>query len=448
MTTTTTPTSGAADLPKALRLAEEITELMCSTEAAARTLAAAADELVRLHAESEMRRAALLDEMQKAALAAGRATAAQPGVVYAELPVPNYPKSGGFPGTFAEAQMCAFADATHAIRASHGQAPAQAADAAVGHDEDLLEKLYWEFDSQRKKTGEERLAFKVKMRFYASEFLRRSDGKMTFAQSVSDDMMDLADRLGSEFDDVDPRAWKHLLVYAPKAAPADVAPPSAITASIMRDDGGEQPAPSPAPAEPDMRAVVAVAVTMLYESHPDDVLRTFTIAELAEIVRITEAMGSEQVEAIYKRARDALAVRITFHPAQADSQPAPIDMVLHCPACGLQHVDAPDAWRPGSDPLWDNPPHRSHLCHGCGHIWRPADVPTNGMEAVKTRGKADSPIAARALADSVLEDAARYRYLRDGDWREHEKLESVIRLQLNALWDETIDAARKQGEKQ
>src|SRR5574340_600312 len=23
---------------------------------------------------------------------------------------------------------------------------------------------------------------------------------------------------------------------------------------------------------------------------------------------------------------------------------------------------------------WDNPPHRSHLCHGCGHIWRPADV--------------------------------------------------------------------------
>ena len=48
-------------------------------------------------------------------------------------------------------------------------------------------------------------------------------------------------------------------------------------------------------------------------------------------------------------------------------------------------------------------------------------------------------------ADSVQEDAARYRYLRDGDWREHEKLESVIRLQLNALWDETIDAARKQG---
>ena len=77
MTQDTTPTSGAADLPKALRLAAAISNLLCSNEAAARTLAAAADELVRLHAESEMRRAALLDEMQKAALAARQATAAQ-----------------------------------------------------------------------------------------------------------------------------------------------------------------------------------------------------------------------------------------------------------------------------------------------------------------------------------------------------------------------------------
>lgn len=39
-------------------------------------------------------------------------------------------------------------------------------------------------------------------------------------------------------------------------------------------------------------------------------------------------------------------------------------------------------------------------------------------------------------------DAARYRYLRDGDWREHDKLESIIRLQLNKLWDAAIDDAR------
>lgn len=139
---------------------------------------------------------------------------------------------------------------------------------------------------------------------------------------------------------------------APSASPA-VVPSAAITASVMRDDGGEKP---------------AFCLMVSYRSEKD--------------------------------AMDALTLLATPTP-QADSQPAPIDMVLHCPACGLQHIDAPDAWRPGSDPLWDNPPHRSHLCHGCGHIWRPADVPTNGMEAVKTRGKADSPIAARAPADSV-----------------------------------------------
>lgn len=63
---------------------------------------------------------------------------------------------------------------------------------------------------------------------------------------------------------------------------------------------------------------------------------------------------------------------------------APIDMVIYCPCCGLQHIDNPSEG-------WDNPPHRSHLCHGCNHVWRPADVPTNGVAAVRTVGKADHP---------------------------------------------------------
>lgn len=37
------------------------------------------------------------------------------------------------------------------------------------------------------------------------------------------------------------------------------------------------------------------------------------------------------------------------------SLPAPLDMVLHCPKCGLQHVDAPEL------PEWTNPVHSSHL---------------------------------------------------------------------------------------
>lgn len=61
----------------------------------------------------------------------------------------------------------------------------------------------------------------------------------------------------------------------------------------------------------------------------------------------------------------------------------PIDMVLYCPKCGLQHIDEPSE-------SWDNPPHKSHLCHRCGLIWRPCDRPTNGVCATATVGKADN----------------------------------------------------------
>jgi hypothetical protein len=71
-----------------------------------------------------------------------------------------------------------------------------------------------------------------------------------------------------------------------------------------------------------------------------------------------------------------------------DGLTVPIDMVLHCPNCGAQHIDAVTE-------TWPNEPHRTHLCHYCEHRWRPADVATNGVEAVKTRGKDDSPIVVR-----------------------------------------------------
>lgn len=65
---------------------------------------------------------------------------------------------------------------------------------------------------------------------------------------------------------------------------------------------------------------------------------------------------------------------------------APIPMILHCPGCGEQHIDAPEPERG-----WTNPPHRSHLCARCGFIWRPADVPTIGVAAIATKGEKDDP---------------------------------------------------------
>lgn len=69
-----------------------------------------------------------------------------------------------------------------------------------------------------------------------------------------------------------------------------------------------------------------------------------------------------------------------------DGGAGPVQMLLFCPNCGLKHVDEPDERTPD----WTNPPHKSHLCHGCGCIWRPADVPTEGVNAIATIGKADT----------------------------------------------------------
>lgn len=100
---------------------------------------------------------------------------------------------------------------------------------------------------------------------------------------------------------------------------------------------------------------------------------------------------------------------------EALAQPEqPIDMVLFCPKCGVQHIDGPEETMQRyhaadfGKPLviWDNPPHRSHLCQGCGHIWRPADVATNGVLAIKTKGNADSPVVRAAPDDEWLKWAS------------------------------------------
>lgn len=63
----------------------------------------------------------------------------------------------------------------------------------------------------------------------------------------------------------------------------------------------------------------------------------------------------------------------------------PLPLLLYCPRCGVQHIDAPNAAAG-----WSNPPHRSHLCAACGLIWRPSDHPTTGVKRLTTRGREDT----------------------------------------------------------
>jgi hypothetical protein len=107
----------------------------------------------------------------------------------------------------------------------------------------------------------------------------------------------------------------------------------------------------------------------------------------------TDAMIEAGAKALCET--QSLNPRVLASAAYTATAPAPIPMLLYCPNCGQQHIDEPDERTPD----WTNPPHRSHLCHDCGCIWRPADVPTNGVGAIGTKGKADTWTTERGNAE-------------------------------------------------
>jgi rubredoxin len=49
----------------------------------------------------------------------------------------------------------------------------------------------------------------------------------------------------------------------------------------------------------------------------------------------------------------------------------PIPMLLWCPACGWRHIDEGE---------FATKAHHTHACQGCGMVWRPAIVPTTGVQ--------------------------------------------------------------------
>jgi hypothetical protein len=88
---------------------------------------------------------------------------------------------------------------------------------------------------------------------------------------------------------------------------------------------------------------------------------------------------------------------------------APLDIVIFCPRCNVQHIDAADpncetCGRPPDQHFenagcefkeWTNPPHKSHRCKNCNLVFRPADVPTNGVLSARTRGGNDNVLHRR-----------------------------------------------------
>ena len=48
----------------------------------------------------------------------------------------------------------------------------------------------------------------------------------------------------------------------------------------------------------------------------------------------------------------------------------PTDMLLWCPECGQRHIDEGE---------FSRKVHHTHACQHCGHVWRPAVIPTRGV---------------------------------------------------------------------
>ena len=125
---TTTPTSGAADLPEALHRVIDDFERRERGIPQAHIAAALVTELRAARIAQAISKAP--DHVAEVGNMVEQAISAEPaGAGYAAWPEPEVHDEGGWHITYYTATMMRdFADRTHALRASHGQAPAQTAD--------------------------------------------------------------------------------------------------------------------------------------------------------------------------------------------------------------------------------------------------------------------------------------------------------------------------------
>lgn len=128
--------------------------------------------------------------------------------------------------------------------------------------------------------------------------------------------------------------------------------------------------------------------------------------DFGEVVRLiynSPQPAAEVKPCTLKECNGAMSCADCAQPAVAQ----PVDMVLYCPKCHTQHIDAPEPARGDWPKGWTNPPHKSHLCQNkaCGHIWRPSDTPTNGVIATASGKDADT-----------LPESEVYEYLVEAEW--------------------------------
>lgn len=107
-----------------------------------------------------------------------------------------------------------------------------------------------------------------------------------------------------------------------------------------------------------------------YELYPHPLNAMEEVRKIVYTINTGEAI----VFGVKRLKAESLALRelAARHIAQIEQLEKPIPLILFCPMCHARHVDAGRLMRK---------PHRDHACQaeGCGHVWRPAIVPTVGV---------------------------------------------------------------------
>lgn len=68
--------------------------------------------------------------------------------------------------------------------------------------------------------------------------------------------------------------------------------------------------------------------------------------------------------------------QLSKNAAKIEQLSQAIPMILHCPFCQAQHLDLGE---------WATKKHKTHLCVNCEKTWRPANVPTVGVESLEVQ---------------------------------------------------------------
>jgi hypothetical protein len=134
---------------------------------------------------------------------------------------------------------------------------------------------------------------------------------------------------------------------------------------------------------------------------------------------------------------------------------SPVDILLFCPNCAEQHVDEakPEVCETcgykqvgcscAEFTAWLNPPHKSHRCNYCNHVWRPADAPTNGVAAIQSKGQRDGDVRPRCQAQ-LAEANANIESLDTA--LENSAAEGILWIEKTARAEMRADAAEARAE--